>query len=285
MAKIIDGKHVSQLMRDQIKDETAKLTQQMKRQPKLVVIIVGENPASLSYIKRKEKDAISVGFLSETIALPENIDEHELLTIIQRLNDDATAHGILVQLPLPKHIDENKIIAAINPKKDVDGFHPVQVGRLSIGLESLQPCTPAGIMALLSYYDISVAGKHAVIVGRSNIVGKPMAALLLKNDATVTIVHSKTKNLLDLTSQADILIVAIGQPHFIKKTMLKQGAVVIDVGINRIENKLVGDVAFDEIKEKCAAITPVPGGVGPMTIAMLLHNTLQAYKYAIKKTP
>lgn len=278
MSQVIDGKHVAGVLRESIKLETKALKSTGKT-PNLTVIIVGENPASQSYVRSKKKMATEVGFESDTIELPETITEAELLTQIEKLNSDANVNGILVQLPLPTHIDEQTVIGRIAVEKDVDGFHPEQVGGLSIGLDTLEPCTPAGIIELLKYYNIEVSGKNAVVIGRSNIVGKPIASLLLRLDATVTITHSRTKNLADITRAADIIIVAIGKPHFLTSDMVKTGAVVIDVGINRNkEGKLVGDVDYEGVREKASYITPVPGGVGPMTIAMLLSNTLKAFK-------
>lgn len=279
MSKIIDGKLVASVVREQVKQETEALFKTTNRVPHLAVVIVGEVPASWSYVRSKEKFAKEMGFHSVTVPLPKDITEKQLLSHIEKLNQDKNINGILVQLPLPQHIDEQNVIAAIAVAKDVDGFHPEQVGGLSIGLNTLEPCTPAGIMALLDYYDIDVSGKHAVIIGRSNIVGKPIANMLLKRDATVTMTHSRTTNLAEMTRLADILIVAIGVPHFLTADMVKTGAVIIDVGINRNEEgKLVGDVEYEKVFDVASAITPVPGGVGPMTIAMLLKNTLEAFK-------
>ena len=279
MANIIDGKHVASVLRESIKKETAEVLESTGKAPNLTVIIVGENPASQSYVRSKKKFATEVGFESDTCELPESTTEAEVLALIEKLNNDANVNGILVQLPLPAHIDEQTVIRAIAVEKDVDGFHPEQVGRLSIGLDTLEPCTPAGIIELLKYYDIQVSGKNAVVIGRSNIVGKPIANMLLRLDATVTITHSRTANLADITRTADILVVAIGRPHFLTVDMVKDGAVVIDVGINRTEEgKLVGDVDYEGVQKKASYITPVPGGVGPMTIAMLLANTLKAFK-------
>lgn len=279
MSTMIDGKMVSQQLRDQIKIETASFVEKTKVVPHLVVIIVGSDPASMTYVRNKKKACEAVGFKSTVIELAEDVSEEELLEQIQVLNEDEAVHGILVQLPLPKHINEDQVIAAIDVKKDVDGFHPYQVGCLVAGLECLKPCTPAGIIELLRAYDIEMAGKHAVIIGRSHIVGKPMIQLLLDENATVTVCHSRTKDLSTFTAMADLLIVAIGKPEFVTADMVKAGAVVIDVGINRLENgKLVGDVDFESVSSKASYITPVPGGVGPMTITMLLHNTLEAAK-------
>lgn len=279
MAKLIDGKLVSSKIRLEISQETAEFTQKTGIQPHLVVIIVGNDAASMTYVKNKKKACEDVGFKSTVIELPEETPEVELLEQIKKLNEDLTVHGILVQLPLPKHIDEQKVIDTISVKKDVDGFHPYQVGALVSGLPCLKPCTPSGVIELLKAYNIDMAGRHAVIVGRSHIVGKPLIQLLLDQNATVTVCHSRTQNLAEFTKSADILIVAIGRAHFITADMVKEGAVVIDVGINRLETgKLVGDVLYDDIFEKASYITPVPGGVGPMTITMLLKNTLKAAK-------
>lgn len=279
MAKLIDGKLVSSKIRLEISQETAEFIQKTGIQPHLVVIIVGNDAASMTYVKNKKKACEDVGFKSTVIELPEETPEVELLEQIKKLNEDLTVHGILVQLPLPKHIDEQKVIDTISVKKDVDGFHPYQVGALVSGLPCLKPCTPSGVIELLKAYDIDMIGRHAVIVGRSHIVGKPLIQLLLDQNATVTVCHSRTQNLAEFTKSADILIVAIGRAHFITADMVKEGAVVIDVGINRLETgKLVGDVLYDDIFEKASYITPVPGGVGPMTITMLLKNTLKAAK-------
>ena len=257
--------------------------------PKLTVIIVGSNPASQVYVRNKKTTCEKAGMLSEVMELPESTTEESLLGIIRELNENKTVHGILVQLPLPGHINEDKVIETISPFKDVDAFHPYNVGRLFVGKPVFEPCTPAGVIQLLKFYQIQTAGKHVVIIGRSNIVGKPLAALFLMKglfgDATVTICHSKTQNLEAITQSADILIAAIGVPEFVRGFMIKPGAVVIDVGVNRIKDnaapkgtRLVGDVQFEEAMEKASLITPVPGGVGPMTIAMLLRNTLAAAK-------
>lgn len=279
MAKLIDGKLVSSKIRLEISQETAEFIQKTGIQPHLVVIIVGNDAASMTYVKNKKKACEDVGFKSTVIELPEETPEVDLLEQIKELNEDLTVHGILVQLPLPKHIDEQKVIDTISVKKDVDGFHPYQVGALVSGLPCLKPCTPSGVIELLKAYNIDMAGRHAVIVGRSHIVGKPLIQLLLDENATVTVCHSRTQNLAEFTKSADILIVAIGRAHFITADMVKEGAVVIDVGINRLETgKLVGDVLYDDIFEKASYITPVPGGVGPMTITMLLKNTLKAAK-------
>jgi len=279
MAKLIDGKLVSSEIRLEISQETAEFIQKTGIQPHLVVIIVGNDAASMTYVKNKKKACEDVGFKSTVIELPLETTEGELLDRIQELNDDLTVHGILVQLPLPKHIDEQKVINTISVKKDVDGFHPYQVGALVSGLPCLKPCTPSGVIELLKAYNIEMTGRHAVIVGRSHIVGKPLIQLLLDENATVTVCHSRTQNLAEFTKSADILIVAIGRAHFITADMVKEGAVVVDVGINRLETgKLVGDVLYDDVFEKASYVTPVPGGVGPMTITMLLKNTLKAAK-------
>lgn len=279
MATIIDGKKVSEDLREDLKVQTEKFVEETGIQPHLVVVIVGNNPASMTYVRNKKRSCEAVGFKSTVIELADTITEADLLAQIDVLNQDDSVHGILVQLPLPKHINEDHIISAIDVKKDVDGFHPYQVGCLASGLDSLKPCTPAGVIGLLKAYDIEIEGRHAVIIGRSHIVGKPLVQLLLEENATVTVCHSRTQNLSMLTQMADILIVAIGRPHFVTADMVKEGAVVVDVGINRLETgKLVGDVDFDTVEPKASYITPVPGGVGPMTITMLLFNTLKAAK-------
>lgn len=279
MATIIDGKKVSEDLREDLKVQTEKFVEETGIQPHLVVVIVGNNPASMTYVRNKKRSCEAVGFKSTVIELADTITEADLLAQIDVLNQDDSVHGILVQLPLPKHINEDHIISAIDVKKDIDGFHPYQVGCLASGLDSLKPCTPAGVIELLKAYDIEIEGRHAVIIGRSHIVGKPLVQLLLEENATVTVCHSRTQNLSMLTQMADILIVAIGRPHFVTADMVKEGAVVVDVGINRLETgKLVGDVDFDTVEPKASYITPVPGGVGPMTITMLLFNTLKAAK-------
>lgn len=279
MATIIDGKKVSEDLREDLKVQTEKFVEETGIQPHLVVVIVGNNPASMTYVRNKKRSCEAVGFKSTVIELADTITEADLLAQIDVLNQDDSVHGILVQLPLPKHINEDHIISAIDVKKDVDGFHPYQVGCLASGLDSLKPCTPAGVIELLKAYDIEIEGRHAVIIGRSHIVGKPLVQLLLEENATVTVCHSRTQNLSMLTQMADISIVAIGRPHFVTADMVKEGAVVVDVGINRLETgKLVGDVDFDTVEPKASYITPVPGGVGPMTITMLLFNTLKAAK-------
>lgn len=276
--KLIDGKYISSLIKNELKEEVAKLKEQGII-PGLAVILVGDNSASKVYVSNKQKACEYIGIKSFSYELPTETSEKELLKLIQTLNADTHVHGILVQLPLPKYMDEQRVILAIDPKKDVDGFHPQNVGALSIGLEGFVSCTPAGVIELLKRSNIEIAGKHCVVVGRSNIVGKPVSLLLLREHGTVTICHSKTKNLQEIVAQADIVIAAVGIPKFIKGDMLKEGAVVIDVGINRDEEgKLCGDVDFDNCLDKVSAITPVPGGVGPMTIAMLMHNCVSAAK-------
>lgn len=278
MATIIDGKMLSLKLKEEMKGRIA----QMKEEgivPKLVVVLVGNDSASQVYVRNKHKSCGEVGIESEVITMPEETTQQELLEVVERLNQDSSVDGILVQLPLPKQIDEKTVLRAIRPDKDVDGFHPVNVGLLSIGDECFAPATPSGIVVMLKEYGIEIAGKHCVIVGRSNIVGKPMAALMLKENATVTVCHSKTNNLAEITRQADILIVATGRRNTVTADMVKEGVVVIDVGMNRNElGKLCGDVDFENVKEKASFITPVPGGVGPMTITELLESTILAAK-------
>ncbi|GMC12543.1 MULTISPECIES: bifunctional methylenetetrahydrofolate dehydrogenase/methenyltetrahydrofolate cyclohydrolase [Enterococcus] len=278
MSTVINGRELADQMQAEIQKDVEKMTQQ-GIQPGLVVLLVGENPASQTYVRNKERAAAKIGILSKVEKLPETISEEELLAEIDKYNQDSRFHGILVQLPLPKHIDEEKILLAIDPKKDVDGFHPMNLGRLFVGKPEMIPCTPYGIMKMFEAYDIDLTGKRAVIIGRSNIVGKPMAQLLLMKNATVTIAHSKTEHLAEVAKEADILVVAIGRGHFVTKEFVKPGAVVIDVGMNRNqEGKLIGDVAFDEVSEIASYITPVPKGVGPMTITMLIYQTVEAAK-------
>jgi len=277
MASIIDGNKIAQDIRNEVRQRTLELKEKKGIVPGLAVVLVGDDPASRIYVGKKAKACAEAGFLSRSYELPAETEEEKLLKIIKKLNKDKTIHGILVQLPLPKHISTEKIIAAIDPRKDVDGFHPCNVGGLVTGTPLFVPCTPRGIMELLSRSGIDLAGREAVVVGRSNIVGKPVAFLLLAQHATVTLCHSRTKNLADVTKRADILVAAIGKPQMIRANMVKEGAIVIDVGVNRLENgKLAGDVAFDEVAAKASFITPVPGGVGPMTIAMLMKNTFDA---------
>lgn len=271
--ELLDGKALA----NDILDKLSLKVNRLDTAPNLVVIQVGNDPASSVYVRNKERTAERVGINSETVKLSKHITQDELLEIIDKYNNDSLVNGILVQLPLPKHIDEQVILEAISPMKDVDGFHPLNVGKLNIGQKQMIPSTPAGIMELLKANHIELEGKHVVIVGRSNIVGKPMAHLLLEENATVTVAHSRTKNLKQLTQMADILVVAVGQPELITADYVKTGAVVIDVGINRTESGLKGDVDFNNVKLKVAAITPVPGSVGPMTIAMLMNQTYQAY--------
>lgn len=271
--ELLDGKALA----NDILDELTVKVKQLGTVPNLVVIQVGNDPASSVYVRNKERTAERVGINSETVKLSKHITQDELLEIIDKYNHFTDVNGILVQLPLPKHIDEQVILEAISPMKDVDGFHPLNVGKLNIGQKQMIPSTPAGIMELLKANHIELEGKHVVIVGRSNIVGKPLAHLLLEANATVTIAHSRTKDLKHLAKQADILVVAVGQTELITKDYVKDGTVVIDVGINRTESGLKGDVDFNSVKSKVAAITPVPGGVGPMTIAMLMNQTYQAY--------
>lgn len=285
MAKIIDGRAIAADIRYEVKEAVEQRVANGLRRPSLKVILVGDNPASQSYVRGKQRAAAEVGIKAETLLRLATISENELLALVAGLNDDPEVDGILVQLPLPDHIDEEKVILAISPAKDVDGFHPVSVGRLVLGQDTFHPCTPAGIVEMLRRSDVQTSGAHAVVVGRSNIVGRPMANLLLRRglDSTVTVCHSRTKDLAQYTKQADILIAAIGRPGFITPDMVKDGAAVIDVGINRVDDesrergyRLVGDVDFETVSEKAGWITPVPGGVGPMTIAMLLNNTLKA---------
>ncbi len=278
-AEIINGKELAQQLRNEMKKEVLALKESSNITPHLTVILVGDNPASKSYVKGKQKASNEVGISSELIQLPENTTEQELLTTIEDLNQNNSVHGILVQLPLPSHISEQKVIETIEPEKDVDGFHPISVGRMMTGKDTFLPCTPFGIVTMLKSKNIQIEGQHVVIIGRSNIVGKPVGQLLLNENATVTYCHSRTKDLTSYTEQADILIVAIGKAHVIQKQHIKEGAVVIDVGINRLEDgSLTGDVDFDSVVERASFLTPVPKGVGPMTIAMLLKNTIKAAK-------
>lgn len=278
MAIIIDGKKVSAQLKEQVRIETEELVKKGIK-PGLAVIIVGDDPASRVYVNNKKKACEKVGFLSKEFALPATTTQEELLALVNELNEDKEINGILCQLPLPKGLDEKAVIEAISPLKDVDAFHASNVGKIMIGDYDFLPCTPAGVMEMLHSYNIPVEGKECVVIGRSNIVGKPMAMLLLHENGTVTITHSRTKNLKEVTKRADILVAAIGKPKFVTADMVKEGAVVIDVGMDRDKNgKLCGDVDFENVKEKCSAITPVPGGVGPMTIAVLMKNTLKACK-------
>lgn len=276
MAKLIDGKVISAAVKQEVAEEVKELKAK-GIQPSLAVIIVGEDPASKVYVANKEKACEQLGMRSLKFALPAETSNEELLSLIDRLNADSTVNGILCQLPLPAHLDEKAVIEAIDPVKDVDAFHPVNVGRIMTGDYDFLPCTPAGIMEMLRYENIDISGKNCVVIGRSNIVGKPMSMLLLHKNGTVTICHSKTRELKEICSKADILVAAVGRPNFVTADMVKDGAVVIDVGINRLpDNTLCGDVDFDAVAPRAAAITPVPGGVGPMTIAMLMKNAVKA---------
>ena len=275
---IIDGKKEAEIIRDKIKKEISDLKKKSGKTPSLTVILIGDFAPSLIYVKNKEKSAREVGINSEIIRYPKNVSEKDILEKIEELNKNDEISGILVQLPLPSQISKEKIINAINPSKDVDGFNPINVGNLSSGYDSIVPCTPLGCLLLIKKIESNLAGKHAVIIGRSNLNGKPMAQLLLKENCTVTIVHSKTNDLQNECLKADILVAAVGVPNLIKKDWVKKNAIVIDVGINKVGEKIVGDVNFDELKDNVKAITPVPGGVGPMTIACLLKNTLTCFK-------
>lgn len=279
MAILLDGKETAKAVRGEIRDAVVAFTNETGKIPGLSVVLVGDDPASQVYVRNKHRACEEVGIRSDVYTLPTDTSEDELLALIAKLNADATVNGILVQLPLPQHLDEEKVLLAIDPAKDVDAFHPVNVGKIMIGNFALAPCTPAGVMELLRHYHIPVAGKHCVVIGRSNIVGKPQAMLMLKENATVTVCHSRTVGLADITRTADILVAAVGRPGFVTADMVREGAVVVDVGINRTaEGKLCGDVDFAAVNETASYITPVPGGVGPMTITMLLKNTLAAAK-------
>lgn len=280
-AKIISGKEIATKLREEMKVEVEKLKSQGVT-PGLAVILVGDDPASHSYVKGKKKGCEEVGIYNRSIEVPATLTEEELLGMIDELNNDDSIHGILVQLPLPNHIEEKKVIERISPEKDVDGFHPINVGRMMTGQKAFLPCTPFGILKMVQLQNIDIEGKHVVVVGRSNIVGKPVGQLFLNENATVTYCHSRTKDLKEITTQADILIVAVGRANFIGKDHIKEGAVVIDVGVNRLDTgKLCGDVIFDEGLEVASYITPVPGGVGPLTITMLLYNTIESAKQTI----
>ena len=279
MAVVVSGKDLSQELKDKMKDEVVLLKEKYNREPHLVVVLVGNNPSSISYVTGKEKACIYVGIKNTTLKLEDSITEEALLEVIDGLNKDDSVDGILVQLPLPKHISEDKVIKKIAIEKDVDGFHPLNVANLWLKNKCMLPCTPKGIIKLLDKANIEIAGKNAVVIGRSNIVGLPISKLLLDRNATVTITHSKTENLKEVTKKADILIAAVGKARFVKADMVKDKAVVIDVGVNRDEaGKLCGDVDFDEVELKASVITKVPGGVGPMTICCLMENTIEAYK-------
>ena len=275
---IIDGKKEAALLREEIKKEILLLKEKTKKAPGLSVILIGDYAPSQIYVKNKEKNSKEVGINSEVIKYPKDITEHEVLNKIKELNNNPEVSGILVQLPLPKHINKEKIINAIHPKKDVDGFNPINVGNLASGYDAIIPCTPLGCLHLIKKIEKNLSGKHAVIIGRSNLNGKPMAQLLLRENCTVTIVHSKTKDLKAECQKADILVAAVGKANLVKGDWVKKDSIIIDVGINKVEEKIVGDVDFESVKEKVKAITPVPGGVGPMTIACLLKNTLECFK-------
>ena len=284
MAKIIDGKAISAEIRNEIKQQAAEFESKYGFRPGLAVIIVGDDAASQVYVRNKRRACEEVGFYSEAYELPSETTQEELNALVDRLNGDPSIHGILCQLPLPRHLDENEVILRIDPKKDVDAFHPVNVGKIMIGDYDFLPCTPAGVMELLKRSGIEIQGKECVVVGRSNIVGKPQAMLLLHANGTVTVCHSRTKNLAEVCRRADILVAAIGKADFFTADMIKEGAVVIDVGMNRrADGKLTGDVDFESVSEKASFITPVPGGVGPMTITMLMKNTLTAAQRAVQK--
>ena len=284
MANIIDGKALAEELQAKLAEKTAKLKAETGQEPGLVVILVGDNPAGQVYVRNKERSALAAGFRSEVVRLPESTSQKELLALIAKYNQDPDWHGILVQLPLPAHIDDEAVLLAIDPDKDVDGFHPTNMGRLWSGHPLMIPSTPAGIMEMFREYKVDLEGKNAVVIGRSNIVGKPMAQLLLSKNATVTLTHSRTHHLAKIAKKADILVVAIGRGHFVTKDFVKEGAVVIDVGMNRDENgKLIGDVKFDEVAEVASLITPVPKGVGPMTITMLMEQTYQAFVRSLEK--
>ena len=278
---LIDGKKVSGEIRNRLADEIQELKKKAGKTPGLATVLVGDDPASAVYVRNKNKVCGELGFQSFEQKLSADTSEEKLLQLVGELNSNKDVHGILVQLPLPDQIDSEKILQAIDPKKDVDGFHPVNVGKLVVGNALLTPCTPTGIIALLDRYDIEISGKHAVIIGRSNIVGKPVSMLLLHRNATITICHSRTQNLEEVTRSADILVAAVGRANFVTDEMVSEGTVVIDVGINRVDGKLTGDVNFEPVSKKASHITPVPGGVGPMTIALLMENTLKAFKESL----
>ena len=275
---ILDGKKEAALLREEIKKEILEIKKKVNKSPSLSVILIGDFAPSQIYVKNKEKNSKEVGINSEVIRYPKEIKESEILKKIEELNNNDSISGILVQLPLPAHINKEKIVNAIKPSKDVDGFHPINVGNLSLGYKAIVPCTPLGCLLLIKKVENNLTGKHAVIIGRSNLNGKPMAQLLLKEDCTVSIVHSKTKDLKSECQKADILVVAVGVANLVKGDWVKKDSIIIDVGINKVADKIVGDVDFEEVKDKVKAITPVPGGVGPMTIACLLKNTLECFK-------
>ena len=278
---LIDGKKVSAEVRVCLAKEVKELKEKTGRVPGLATVLVGNDPASAVYVRNKNKICRELGFKSFEQKLSLDTSEAKLLKLIKELNSNNDIHGILVQLPLPNQIDSEKILQAIDPNKDVDGFHPINVGKLVVGNALLTPCTPSGIIKLLDHYEIDISGKHAVVLGRSNIVGKPVSMLLLQRNATITICHSRTKNLEEITRSADILVAAIGRANFVTENMVRKGAIVIDVGINRVDGKLTGDINFEPVAKKASYITPVPGGVGPMTIALLMENTLKAFKKSI----
>ena len=278
MGEIISGKVLSKEIREQVRVEVAELKAKYGAVPHLVVVLIGEDPASQSYVKSKERACIKAGMKSTIILKDETTSEEEVLAIIDRLNKDEDVHGILVQLPVPKHIDENKIIDAIDYRKDVDGFHPLNIAYMHMGRPAIMPATPTGIITMLKSIDVELKGKDALVIGRSNIVGKPAAMLLLKEHCTVTIAHSRTRNLKEKCLRADIIVAAVGRAKTVTKDMVKEGAIIIDVGVNRVDGKLVGDVDFEEVKDIASFITPVPGGVGPMTITSLLQNTIATFK-------
>lgn len=278
---LIDGKKVSAEVRVCLAKEAKELKEKTGRVPGLATVLVGDDPASAVYVRNKNKICRELGFKSFEQKLSLDTSEAKLLKLIKELNSNNDIHGILVQLPLPNQIDSEKILQAIDPNKDVDGFHPINVGKLVVGNALLTPCTPSGIIKLLDHYEIDISGKHAVVLGRSNIVGKPVSMLLLQRNATITICHSRTKNLEEITRSADILVAAIGRANFVTENMVRKGAIVIDVGINRVDGKLTGDINFEPVSKKASYITPVPGGVGPMTIALLMENTLKAFKKSI----
>ncbi|MFL2947669.1 MAG: bifunctional methylenetetrahydrofolate dehydrogenase/methenyltetrahydrofolate cyclohydrolase FolD [Nitrospinales bacterium] len=275
---LIDGKKVSGQIRNRLAEEVQELKKKTGKTPGLATVLVGDDPASAVYVRNKNKICSELGFQSFEQKLSADTSQEQLLQLVGELNSNKDIHGILVQLPLPDQIDSEKILQAIDPKKDVDGFHPVNVGKLVVGNALLTPCTPTGIIELLDHYDIEISGKHAVIIGRSNIVGKPVSMLLLQRNATITICHSRTKDLEEVTRSADIIVAAVGRANFVTEEMVSEGTVVIDVGINRVDGKLTGDVDFEPVARKASHITPVPGGVGPMTIALLMENTLKAFK-------
>ncbi len=283
-ARILNGKEIGQAIREEIRREIDEIVQKGEPRPKLAVVLVGEDPASHLYVRNKQRACQDVGIETDDHFLADDVSQDSLVDLVHRLNDDPTVSGILVQLPLPDHMDEAPVLESVKPEKDVDGFHPRNLGRLILGEDVLAPATPSGVIAILDAAGIEIQGKNVAMVGRSRIVGKPLAALFVNRSATVTVCHSKTRDLKEECRRADILVAAIGKPRMITGDYVREGAVVIDVGINRVDGKLVGDVAFDEVVEKAGAITPVPGGVGPMTITMLLHNTLKAYRFQTQET-